>query len=45
MPSSNTGDGNMHFVHYNFIGAFSATFNYRNSRKSIVEDTGSIHSY
>jgi mannosyl-oligosaccharide glucosidase len=36
VPSSNTGDGNMHFVHYNFIGAFSATFNYRNARKLAV---------
>ncbi|KKY36576.1 putative mannosyl-oligosaccharide glucosidase [Diaporthe ampelina] len=31
VPSSNTGAGNIHFVHYNFIGAFSATFNYRNA--------------
>ncbi|POS73918.1 mannosyl-oligosaccharide glucosidase [Diaporthe helianthi] len=30
-PTSKTGDGNMHFVYYSFIGAFSATFNYRNS--------------
>lgn len=31
VPNSKTGEANMHFVHYNFIGAFSATFNYRNS--------------
>ncbi|KUI59419.1 hypothetical protein VP1G_06690 [Cytospora mali] len=29
VPSSNPGSGNMHFVHFNFIGSFSATFTYR----------------
>ncbi|ROW07331.1 hypothetical protein VMCG_03705 [Cytospora schulzeri] len=29
VPSSNPGPGNMHFVNFNFIGSFSATFTYQ----------------